>query len=89
MVKGEKYHKELNRLLLEAAEKAGIEIIEDRLNRRGGTCRMDERLMVIYDSKASLAQRNRLILDALAQLNPEVFLPPRVRELLEEGSLYS
>jgi len=74
---------ELNRLLSESAASAGIEIVEDRINRRGGVCRLEGRLMVVYDVGAGLTQRNRLLIQALRQLGPEVYLPPRVRELLE------
>lgn len=74
---------ELNRLLVETAQSLGIEIVEDRINRRGGICRLEGRLLVVYDVNAGPAQRNRLLLDALRQLGPEVFLPPRLRELLD------
>ena len=74
---------ELNRLLVETAQAAGIEIVEDKINRRGGVCRLEGRLMVVFDVGAGLSQRNRLILKALGQLGDQSFLPPKIRELLE------
>ncbi len=78
-------HKELFALLYETARNAGIEIIEDKINRRGGICRYKERIMVVYDAHAPLPERNRLILDAISRVNPDyIYLPPRVRTLLEK-----
>jgi hypothetical protein len=77
--------KELFELLYETAVNAGIEVIEDRINRKGGVCRVKERLMVVYDAHASLNERNRLILEAISQINLDyIYLPPKVRELIEE-----
>ena len=53
--------KELFELLYETASNAGIEVIEDRINRKGGVCRLQEKLMVVYDANSSLAERSRLI----------------------------
>jgi hypothetical protein len=78
--------KDLFELLYETAINAGIEIIEDRINRKGGVCRLDDRLIVVYDAHATLHERNRLILDAISQVNRDyIYLPPRVRMILEEG----
>jgi len=78
--------KELFGLLYETARNAGIEIIEDRINRKGGVCRLKERLVVVFDAQAPYQERNRLILDAISQVNRDyLYLPPRVRMLLEEG----
>ena len=74
---------ELNRLLVESAENAGIEIVADKINRRGGVCRLEGRLLVVYDVGVGLAQRNRLLLEALRQVGPQAYLPPAVRELLD------
>ena len=77
--------RELFNLLLETAANAGIEIIEDRINRRGGVCRLDERMVVVYDSHAPWAQRNKLIIEAIRRLKlDDVYLPPKVRQILEE-----
>ncbi|HNY66110.1 MAG TPA: hypothetical protein PKM41_11785 [Deltaproteobacteria bacterium] len=78
--------KELFELLYETAVNAGIEVIEDRINRKGGVCRVREKLMVVYDAHATIPERNRLILEAIAQMNVDfVYLPPRIRELLERS----
>ncbi|HOS27823.1 MAG: hypothetical protein BWZ01_01589 [Deltaproteobacteria bacterium ADurb.BinA179] len=78
-------HRELFGLLYETAVNAGIEVIEDRINRKGGVCRLQERLVVVYDAQAPFHERNRLILDAISQVNRDhLYLPPRVRRLLEE-----
>lgn len=77
--------KELFELLYETASNAGIEVIEDRINRKGGVCRLQERLMVVYDANSSLAERSRLILDAIARMNLDyIYLPPKVRALVEK-----
>lgn len=84
--KGIRGQKELFGLLYETAVNAGIEIIEDRINRKGGVCRLKEKLVVVYDAQAPFQERNRLILDAISQMNRDyLYLPPRVRMLLEEG----
>ncbi len=83
--KGFRNHKELFGLLYETAVNAGIEIVEDRINRKGGVCRLQEKLMVVYDAQAPFHERNRLILEAISQVNRDyLYLPPRVRMLLEE-----
>jgi hypothetical protein len=80
-----KHLKELFHLLYETASNAGIEIIEDKINRKGGICRLDQRIVVVYDANAPLQERNRLILDAISQMNPDyVYLPPKIRKILEE-----
>ncbi len=76
--------KELFELLYETASNAGIEVIEDRINRKGGVCRLQEKLVVVYDANSSLAERSRLILEAIAQMNLDyIYLPPKVRALVE------
>jgi hypothetical protein len=61
----EKYDRDLNKKLLDEARSAGLSIIEDRTNRRGGVCRLDEKIIVIYDQNTVLQERNRLIATAL------------------------
>ena len=83
--KERKQHKELFSLLYETASNAGIEIIEDKINRKGGICRLENRLVVVYDANAPMQERNRLILEAISQMNPDrVYLPPKIRQILEE-----
>ena len=80
----EKHQKELFTLLYDAAVNAGINVIEDKINRKGGVCKLDEKLMVVYDKNSSLYERNRLIINSLRKLDPEkIFLPPKVREIIE------
>lgn len=79
----ERHARELYELLQETAAGAGIELVETKLNRRGGVCRLDGRLMVIFDLNAPWQLKNDLILEALARLDEAaIYLPPRVRELL-------
>ncbi len=61
----EKYYKDLNKKLLDEAHTAGLFIIEDRINRRGGVCRLDDKIIVIYDKNTIWQERNRLIAEAL------------------------
>jgi len=81
-----KIQNELFTLLHDTACNAGIEIIEDKINRKGGVCRLQQRIVVIYDSNTPVYERNRLILEAISQMNPDyVYMPPRVRELIERN----
>lgn len=61
----EKYYKDLNKRLLDEAQTAGLFIIEDRINRRGGVCRLDDKIIVIYDKNTVWQERNRLISEGL------------------------
>jgi hypothetical protein len=61
----EKYYRDLNKKLLDEAQTAGLSIIEDKINRRGGVCRLDEKIIVIYDLNTVWQERNRLIVEAL------------------------
>ena len=61
----EKYYRDLNKKLLDEAQTAGLSIIEDKINRRGGVCRLDEKIIVIYDKNTIWQERNRLIVEAL------------------------
>lgn len=80
--------RELFVLLFETASTAGIEVIEDRINRRGGVCRVEGRVHVIFDEKAPYREKNRLILDAIERTDFDAtYLPPRVRGLLANREL--
>jgi hypothetical protein len=75
--------RELFALLYETAGSAGIEVIEDRLNRRGGVCRVDGRVHVIFDEQAPYREKNRLILEAITRTDYDAaYLPPKVRNLI-------
>jgi hypothetical protein len=69
MVNSEKYYRDMNKRLLDEAQTAGLSIIEDKINRRGGVCRLDEKIIVIYDRNTSWQERNRLIVEALELAN--------------------
>lgn len=82
----ERRDRELFVLLYETAGTAGIEVIEDRLNRKGGVCRVDGRIHVIFDEQAPYREKNRLIVEAIGRTDVETaFLPPKVRNLLASG----
>lgn len=84
----ERHQRELFKLLYETALNAGMLVIEDKINRRGGVCRLDEKIMVIYDVHATVMERNRLLLSGLKLFNiEEIYLPPKVRELLIDNQL--
>jgi hypothetical protein len=75
--------RELFVLLYETASSAGIEVIEDRINRKGGVCRVEGRVHVIFDEQAPYREKNRLILDAIGKTDPDMtYLPPKVRNML-------
>jgi hypothetical protein len=75
--------KELFAILYETAGSAGIEVIEDRLNRRGGVCSLEGQIHVIFDEKAPVREKNRLILEAISKTDVDLhYMPPKVREML-------
>lgn len=78
-------NRELFALLYETASSAGIEVIEDRLNRRGGVCRVDGRVHVIFDEQAPWREKNRLIIEGIGRIDLDAaYLPPKVRGLIDE-----
>ncbi|MEA2102959.1 MAG: hypothetical protein U9P80_10385 [Thermodesulfobacteriota bacterium] len=80
-----KKDRSLFRLLSDTAHRAGIELIEDRINRKGGVARVDEKIIVLYDTNAPWKEKNRLILDAISQAEPDtIYLPPVVRTLIDD-----
>lgn len=82
----ERQQRELFKLLHETALNAGMAVVEDRINRRGGVCRLDGKIMVIYDTHAPLRERNRLIMNGLRLVDLDGrYIPPKVRELLSTG----
>jgi hypothetical protein len=79
----ERRGRELFAVLYEAAFAAGVEVIQDRLNRSGGVCRVNGRVHVIFDERAPYREKNRLIVEGMAMIDHDAaYLPPRVRELL-------
>jgi hypothetical protein len=76
--------RELFVLLYETASSAGIEVIEDRINRKGGVCRVEGRVHVIFDEQAPYREKNRLILEAIGKADSDTtYLPPKVRVMLD------
>jgi hypothetical protein len=76
--------RELFVLLYETASSAGIEVIEDRINRKGGVCRVEGRVHVIFDEHAPYREKNRLILEAIGKTDSDTtYLPPKVRVMLD------
>lgn len=81
----ERRNRELFALLYETASSVGVEVIEDRLNRRGGVCRVDGRVHVIFDEHAPWREKNRLIMEGIGKIDLDAaYLPPKVRRLLGE-----
>lgn len=86
----ERRDRELFALLYETASSVGIEVIEDRLNRRGGVCRVDGRVHVIFDEHAPWREKNRLIMEGIGRIDLDAaYLPPRVRRLIGERGTVS
>lgn len=61
----EKHFRQEHKKLIEEAGSAGLSIIEDKINRKGGVCRLDGRVLVIYDKNTRIQERNRLISEGL------------------------
>jgi hypothetical protein len=80
----EKYYRELNKKLLDEAQRAGLSVIEDRINRRGGVCRLDEKIIVIYDRNTVWQERNRLIVEALELAGSNLSHGNKADEVSEE-----
>jgi hypothetical protein len=80
----EKYYRDLNKKLLDEAQTAGLSIIEDKINRRGGVCRLDEKIIVIYDKNTIWQERNRLIVEALELASSTLSYENKTDEVSEE-----
>lgn len=79
----ERKSRELCHTLIDTAGRLGIELIEDKINRKGGVCRVDGRIVVIYDIHTPWASRAELILEALGLMKLDnVYLSPKIRQLL-------
>ncbi|HOJ14311.1 MAG TPA: hypothetical protein PLS81_12000 [Deltaproteobacteria bacterium] len=75
--------RELFAVLYEAATASGVEVIQDRLNRLGGVCRVNGRVCVILDERAPYREKNRLVIEGIAMVDYDAaYLPPKVRELV-------
>ncbi|MCD6569730.1 MAG: hypothetical protein J7L53_03405 [Deltaproteobacteria bacterium] len=81
----ERKSRELCHTLIDTAQRLGIEVIEDKIDRKGGVCRVDDKIMVIYDISTLWTDRVKLILKALGWMKlDDVYLSPKIRQLLED-----
>lgn len=68
--------------LLRIAEKLNIKIIEDRLLKRGGYCRVLMNKYLIMDRDINNKEKMELLIDALKNNNLEdIYITPKIREL--------
>jgi hypothetical protein len=76
--------------LEELAEKLGISVRDENINTEessstGGLCRIEGKYFLILNSKATVKEKNRVIIKALNQFDlSDIYLKPFIRELLEE-----
>lgn len=61
----EKHYRQEYENLVDKAAVEGLSIIEDKINRKGGICRFDGKIFVIFDKNTRLQERSRLISEAL------------------------
>ncbi len=77
--------KEIISELIGIAERLGIKIIEDRLLKKGGYCRVFMNKYLIMDKKTSEKDKMDLLIKALKRNNlDEIYITPRIRELCNE-----
>ena len=77
--------KEILSELTRIAGKIGIKIIEDRLLKKGGYCRVFENKYVIMDKRISEEDKLNILIKALQKNNLEnLYLTPKIRELCSE-----
>jgi len=75
--------------LIELAEKLGISVREGNMEMEewssaGGLCRVARRYILILNSRATLKEKNQVMIKALQQFDlTEIYLKPAIRELLE------
>lgn len=69
------------------AEKLGIKVIEDKLLKKGGYCRVFELKYLIVDKRLSLDDKIELLISTLKRHNlDDIYLTPKIRELCSEES---
>jgi hypothetical protein len=77
--------KEILAELTQIACKIGIKIIEDRLLKKGGYCRVFKNKYVIMDKRISEEDKLNILIKALQKNNLEnIYLTPKIRELCTE-----
>ena len=75
--------------LIELAEKLGISVREENMEMEessssGGLCRLERKYILILNSRATLKEKNQVMIKALQQFDlTEIYLKPAIRELLE------
>jgi len=75
--------------LIDLAEKLGISVREENMEMEesssaGGLCRVARRYILILNSRATLKEKNQVMIKALQQFDlTEIYLKPAIRELLD------
>jgi hypothetical protein len=75
--------------LEELAEKLGILVRDENINieessSTGGLCRMEGKYVLILNSKATVKEKNQVMINALQQFDlSDIYIKPVIRELLE------
>ena len=75
--------------LEDLAEKLGILVRDENINieessSSGGLCRIEEEYVLILNSKATVKEKNQVMIKALQQFNLSgIYIKPVIRELLE------
>jgi hypothetical protein len=71
--------------LTRIACKIGIKIIEDKLLKKGGYCRVFKNKYIIMDKRISEEDKLNILIKALRRNNLEnIYLTPKIRELCTE-----
>ena len=77
--------------LEDLAEKLGILVRDENINieessSSGGLCRIEGEYVLILNSKATVKEKNQVMIKALQQFNlSAIYIKPVIRELLEEN----
>ena len=75
--------------LEDLAEKLGILVRDENINieessSSGGLCRIEGEYVLILNSKATVKEKNQVMIKALQQFDlSEIYIKPVIRELLE------
>jgi hypothetical protein len=71
--------------LTQIACKIGIKIIEDKLLKKGGYCRVFKNKYIIMDKRISEEDKLNILIKALRKNDLEnIYLTPKIRELCSE-----
>jgi len=76
--------------LEDLAEKLGILVRDENINieeslSNGGLCRIEGEYVLILNSKATVKEKNQVMINALQQFDlSDIYIKPVIRELLEE-----